>query len=164
MPAEALLNCDVPLHALWGDAAHRIDDELDATTSIGEGLRVLQTSVEQHHTEAADSLVSAAITQLRRKPHTGVRALGDRLGISERQLLRRFSAAVGYGPKTLARVIRFQRVMRLLYGPLTREWDLARLAAETGYADHAHLTREVLELSGFAPSALRSPSSRHAAS
>ena len=33
------------------------------------------------------------------------------LGVSERQLRRRFAEAVGYGPKTLARVLRFQRFL-----------------------------------------------------
>ena len=35
------------------------------------------------------------------------------LGVSERQLRRRFLDAVGYGPKTLARVLRFQRFLEL---------------------------------------------------
>ena len=35
------------------------------------------------------------------------------LGVSERQLRRRFADAVGYGPKTLARVLRFQRFLAL---------------------------------------------------
>ena len=37
-------------------------------------------------------------------------------GVSERQLRRRFVDAVGYGPKTLARVLRFQRFLALARG------------------------------------------------
>lgn len=154
LPAEELLNRGVPLREVWRDA-DRLVEGLEASTSTADALRVLQDSVVEHRAQAPDDLVGAAVSQLRRKPATGVRELGDRLGISERQLLRRFTAAVGYGPKTLARVLRFQRLMRLLYEPRAGDWDLARLAAETGYADHAHLTREVTELSGSAPSTLR---------
>ncbi len=46
------------------------------------------------------------------------------LGVSERQLRRRFEDAVGYGPKTLARVLRFQRFLALASGG----GELARLA------------------------------------
>jgi AraC-like DNA-binding protein len=79
-----------------------------------------------------------------------VAELSDTLGLSERQLLRRFDVAVGYGPKTLHRVLRFQRLMRLLAtaGPTA---DLAGLAIETGYADQAHMTREVTRLAGRSP-------------
>ena len=65
-------------------------------------------------------------------------------------MLRRFDVAVGYGPKTLHRVLRFQRLMRLLAtaGPTA---DLAGLAIETGYADQAHMTREVTRLAGRSP-------------
>jgi AraC-like DNA-binding protein len=153
--AEALLNADVPLCELWGDTAERLAEELEGAPTVSAGLRAMEQAVELHRQRAADDLVAAAVAQLRRTPETQVRELGDTLGISERQLLRRFSAAVGYGPKVLARVLRFQRFMRLIDHPRTRTWDLAQLAAEAGYADHAHLTRECSELAGRAPSVLR---------
>jgi len=81
-----------------------------------------------------------------------VERLAAELGIGDRHLRRRFAAAVGYGPKTLHRILRFQFFLRLLgRGPAT---DLARLALEAGYADQAHLTRECGRLSGLAPAAL----------
>ncbi len=70
------------------------------------------------------------------------------MGLSERQLRRRFHAAAGYGPKTLQRVLRFRR---FLAGP---RGDLARAALEAGYADQPHLTREVARLAGTSPSRL----------
>lgn len=74
-------------------------------------------------------------------------------GLSERQFRRRFHAAAGYGPKTLQRVLRFQRfVQRVDAAP--GAVDLAAVAAETGYADQAHLTRECKALSGLTPATL----------
>jgi transcriptional regulator GlxA family with amidase domain len=70
--------------------------------------------------------------------------------VSERQLRRRFLDAVGYGPKTLARVLRFQHFLQLGSGP----GDLARLAFAAGYADQAHLTRECRRLAGRTPAEL----------
>jgi len=56
---------------------------------------------------------------------------------------------VGYGPKTLHRVLRFRRFLAGLESP--RPAGLSRLASAAGYADQAHLTREARELSGMTP-------------
>jgi transcriptional regulator GlxA family with amidase domain len=68
-------------------------------------------------------------------------------------LLRRFRNAVGYGPKLLHRIQRFQRFLDLLAADPDR--DLAGAAASSGYADQSHLTREAVELAGRPPGQLR---------
>jgi AraC-like DNA-binding protein len=84
------------------------------------------------------------------EPSARVDALARELGLSERQLRRRCLAAVGYGPKTLQRVLRFRRFLALGAGG----GDLAAIAAEAGYADQPHLTRESRRLAGATPAAL----------
>jgi AraC-like DNA-binding protein len=74
-------------------------------------------------------------------------------GLSERQLRRRVQAAAGYGPKTLQRVLRFQRFVRLV-DAAPRLPDLADTAIQAGYADQPHLTRESHALSGYPPAEL----------
>jgi AraC-like DNA-binding protein len=74
-----------------------------------------------------------------------VSVVAAELGLSARQLQRRVSAAAGYGPKLLARVLRFQRLQAL--APAT----LLELALEAGYADQAHMTAEVGLLAGLSP-------------
>ena len=99
-----------------------------------------------------DGLVLHA-ARLLAAPRTTVDALGRELQLSERQLRRRFQAAVGYGPKTLQRVLRFRQVLSALdagHG----EGELAQLAFEAGYSDQAHLTRETVRLAGLPPAAL----------
>jgi AraC-like DNA-binding protein len=81
---------------------------------------------------------------------SGIKALCARLDVSERSLRRQCHAAFGYGPKTLDRILRFQRFLRLARRP--GEARLSLLAHEAGYADQAHLTREVQRLSGQSPS------------
>jgi methylphosphotriester-DNA--protein-cysteine methyltransferase len=96
----------------------------------------------------ADPLVGVAA---RRLDEQDVGAVARDLGISERQLRRRFHAAAGYGPKTLARVLRFCRFVDAIDRGRT---DLAALAFDSGYADQAHLTRETTRLAGMPPAAL----------
>src|SRR5436853_382613 len=73
------------------------------------------------------------------------------LGISEGRLRRRFQSAAGYPPRTVARVLRLQRFLSLA----ERDGrDLARLAADAGYADQPHLTRDCTRLTGLPAAAL----------
>jgi AraC-like DNA-binding protein len=74
--------------------------------------------------------------------------------LSDRQLRRRFEAAVGYGPKTFQRIVRFQRWLDLTRSTPAEQRRLTDLAAEAGYADQSHLTREVSRLAGQPPAAL----------
>lgn len=70
--------------------------------------------------------------------------VADVVGLGERQLHRRSLAAFGYGPKVLARILRMQRALDLA----RHGTQFARTAAEAGYADQAHLAREVKALAG----------------
>lgn len=74
-----------------------------------------------------------------------VAATADELGLGARQLHRRSLAAFGYGPKTLARVLRLQRALALARAGV----PFADTAARTGFADQAHLARDVRELAGL---------------
>jgi AraC-like DNA-binding protein len=101
---------------------------------------------------AADAAVTQAAGLLAR-PGSRAEAVAGTLGISERQLRRRCQAGVGYGPRTLQRVLRFRRFVSAVdAGPLPG--GLAGLAAAAGYADQPHLTRECVALSGLTPQAL----------
>jgi AraC-like DNA-binding protein len=94
-----------------------------------------------------DRAVHAAVARLR-DPAQRVESLAADLGLSERQLRRRFLTSVGYGPKTLQRILRLRRFMA------GERDDLARAAFEAGYADQAHLARECRRLTGLSPSRL----------
>jgi AraC-like DNA-binding protein len=92
-------------------------------------------------------------TRLLARGDTSVTRMSSELAVSERQLRRRFDAAVGYGPKMLHRVLRFRRALAQL-AAAALDGDLARLAVEAGFADQAHLTREMTSLTGLPPAAL----------
>ena len=74
---------------------------------------------------------------------------GD-LHVSERQLRRRFLAAVGIGPATFRRVVRLQRLVALA-ATVRRRATLARLAVDAGYADQSQLARDARSLAGVTP-------------
>lgn len=68
----------------------------------------------------------------------------DELGLGARQLHRRSLVAFGYGPKTLARILRLRRALVLARAGV----PYAETALRSGFADQAHLARDVRELAG----------------
>jgi AraC-like DNA-binding protein len=74
----------------------------------------------------------------------------DRLGITIRQLRRVLVTDVGLAPKAFQRVLRLQRFL----ASSERGRTLADAAAEAGYADQSHLTRDVVDLTGVTPASL----------
>ncbi len=100
-------------------------------------------------TGAPDRAVQAAVVRLRDPTHR-VERLADEVGLSERQLRRRFDASVGYGPKTLQRVLRLHRFLASARAQANdAPASLARAALDAGYADQAHLARECRALTGL---------------
>lgn len=160
LPAAELRDQGVPLAELWGPDARRLEARVAAAPDARAALLALIGGLARRlpPPERADHEVRRAALALAR-PHHGhdddaatVAASARVAGLSERQLRRRFERAVGYGPATLARVLRFQRFLH--HARAAAGAPLARLAADAGYADQAHLARECRRLSGLPPSAL----------
>lgn len=86
-------------------------------------------------------------------------ALADALGMHPRTLRRTFGRAAGLSPKRWLRLHRLDAVLRRSNADAARaggaEQSLADLAQELGYADQAHLTRDVAALTGATPAALQ---------
>jgi AraC-like DNA-binding protein len=102
----------------------------------------------------------------------GVAALSEEVGWSRRHLAVRFRQEFGLPPKTVARLLRFQRAYALVgrtlvtapvgaaepaAGPDSHGW--AELAVRCGYYDQSHLIREFREFAGATPAALARPGS-----
>ncbi len=157
VPVSELLDRRVRLADFWPrKLILRLRERLDRSNSRGEAMFALEDLVQERLADAPgpDALVAVMVAEIVRsvpaRPRS-VRDLARLAGISERQLRRRFVAAIGYGPKMFERVTRFQHFRRL--ASLTPGRGLASLAADAGYADQAHLSRECMKLSGNPPSA-----------
>lgn len=156
LPLSVLLDQRVGLADLGTGFAGRLAKLLVPTLDPAVALRLLAAGVSDLVLEGpADPLITEAVRLLGR-PRTQAGDIAARLGVGERQLLRRCRAAVGYGPATLRRVLRFRRFVTRVDAGEGRPArpDLAWLAADTGYADQAHLSRECVRLAGLPPAAL----------
>ncbi|MBZ9882190.1 AraC family transcriptional regulator [Mesorhizobium sp. CA10] len=82
---------------------------------------------------------------------TRISTLAGEIGWSRKHLAARFTDAIGIGPKTLSRIVRFNRALSL---SRRQDDDWAGIAADCGYADQAHLVREFRQLAGETPTGL----------
>jgi AraC-like DNA-binding protein len=141
VPAGELRDRQVPLQQLWPDAEARrarqqVGDSADRLAALEALAARLRAGAEP------DPVVGRVLAGLRRGDPVAATAGGA--GLTERTLHRRCLAAFGYGPKTLARILRLHRALEGARADI----PFARLAADTGYADQAHLAREVRALAG----------------
>ena len=152
--ADELTNHSIGLDAVWGPEAEALADALATAPSVEGKQAILEAALIQRLDEVRDldADVDAAVDVIAAAPsHTRIGALSRDLNISERQLRRRFEQAIGYGPKTFGRVLRFRAFLSLVED---HGYSIAAAAAEAGYADQAHVTRECNDLAGLPPAEL----------
>lgn len=142
VPASELRDRRTRAADVWGEQALLLERLLSAAEPARR-LRLLAAAVGGRGAEP-DPLALAAWRRFA-APGARVGAVADDLGVSARQLHRRVVAAVGYGPKTLARVARLRRLVALA------EESLAVRALDAGYASQAHMSDEVRHLTGVTP-------------
>ncbi|MGW0609254.1 helix-turn-helix domain-containing protein [Streptomyces sp. NPDC002788] len=142
VPTHELRDRRVDLTDLWPAAeVRRLADRVNAAPDPASGLEELALR-QAAGARPPDPLLRQVVTAL--DAGRPVAVVADELGFSARQLHRRSLAAFGYGPKTLARILRLRRALALARDGV----PFADTAARAGYADQAHLAREVRELAG----------------
>lgn len=153
VPARELLQTTVGLDQLLGSDAERWVQRLHDAPDAAARFGLLDTLLLRRMADAPPSrhpdldrawgLLRASGGALR------IEALADALGASRRTVTTRFAEHLGIAPKLAARLIRVESARRRL-GTV----PLVRLAAEHGFADQAHMTREFRALTGRAPTDL----------
>ncbi|MGH9836318.1 MAG: DUF6597 domain-containing transcriptional factor [Blastocatellia bacterium] len=154
VPPGELTNRIAPL----ADVAGALDRELSGQPydarglpekmAIVEALLLRQMSTKEEKGASLQNAISEIVSS---GGQISVDRLASDLGISGRQLERRFLSEVGLGPKLLCRILRFQQVFRAVERE-DKNW--AGIAADCGYYDQAHLIRDFRQFAGQTPSAL----------
>lgn len=158
LPMSELADQVIEAQEILGAAAGVLEEQVAKSATPTVALDLLQRHVvgRLHDATDPDPLITEAVQRLMPWHGGDLGSLRSTLGISERQLRRRFETSVGVGPKVLHRVLRFQGFLAMAQQALAQgrkpaSDGLAMLAAEAGYADQSHLTRECVQLSGNTP-------------
>ena len=97
--------------------------------------------------------ITATIKQLLAIPATPVTELASIACLGKKQFERLFNEMVGANPREYARVVRFQKSLKLLQH-CSEDANQAQLAYQCGYADQSHFIREFKQFSGYTPLSL----------
>ncbi len=152
-------------HFLNVPAVHLTDDNMEIGTPAGLRPESLADDIEFE--AIFHSLDTALSSWLARQPiavdwvdqaldtldrHNGnirIAALARELGLSRRQVERRFLDTVGVPPKTYAGIRRWQQALTLLRAQPTL--PLSAVALNSGYTDQSHMNRDFQRLLGLTP-------------
>ncbi len=144
-----------PLSGVIGAVAGELASRLCGAESVSARLGLLEAFLlaRLERVQPPDARVRRALREIDDSDgRIDIERLGRESGASPRNLSRLFNAWVGMSPKRFARIVRVQAALRRLAEPAPP--TLAALAAEIGFADQAHLAREIRAVAGAPPSEL----------
>jgi AraC-like DNA-binding protein len=142
VPAYELRDQRLPLGALWPEALTRELGERAAYADRPDRLLESVAAARLRARGGSDPIAPAVLARL--AAGEDVARTAAEVGLSPRQLHRRCQTLFGYGPKTLARILRMRRALALARSGI----PAAEVAVRAGYADQPHLSREVRALAG----------------
>ncbi len=119
-----------------------LEDAISVYTSGIHTLGVSESDIDDKVAQAVEMIEISGGT-------AKISDIAEALSLSMRQLQRRFAACTGLSPKQYARVRRLYRTATILAGREKVNW--ADRAAAMGFADQAHLSRELTALTGRSP-------------
>ena len=152
LPMEAIANRAVELEDIFGASAHRLAARLREAPTWEARFALLDATIGARLRDARPP-AAGVVRAWRRLNETGgclgIGALAAEVGCSPRHLIAQFREQIGLPPKTVARVLRFQRAIRLLERDDGTGW--AAIAHDCGYYDQAHFIRDFRAFAGRPP-------------
>jgi AraC-like DNA-binding protein len=154
LPFEDVIAPSLRLEArIWVECLHKADSFEERSTLTDtfllQALALRNFTQDTRLLQALDALYSShgtvKIEEEVRKHHA----------ISPQQLRRIFQASVGLSPKTLARIVRFQEMLKALtqHSRQTSTRNHEGIFFDLGFYDQAHFIHEFQSLYGVSPSA-----------
>jgi len=155
VPASELTDRFASLEDLWGSRASALRDRLLDTDGPEQKLECIQQLLAQRRRPLlAHPAVLYALRELSGPEAPSIEIVRSRTGYGAKRFIELFREATGLTPKFYSRLRRFQRVLEhASCSGGSPDW--ARIAAESGYTDQAHLTHEFRSFSGITPGVYR---------
>jgi AraC-like DNA-binding protein len=151
VPMTELSDRVVPLDALGVPGLAKTLRSLADGMPLDRQIAFLDSALADRlqQTAALDRRQAHALSLLRHRPDLDIAGIATDIGWSRKHLAERVHDAVGIGPRSFRRLLRFQRLTGLLDAEPAPDW--AGLACDAGYCDQSHLIREFREFAGMTP-------------
>jgi AraC-like DNA-binding protein len=156
VPMAALTNRRVPFRRVFPGAPANIEERIleaaDDVNGLTRAVEWLQGTARSICSDPNVSLAIRVVEHIAQNPELlTVEAVAKASGLAPRPLQRLFRDYVGASPKWIVRRFRLQEAaVRIERGDIS----LTELAAELGYADLAHLSRDFKAAAGRTPTEL----------
>ncbi len=153
IPMSEFYNQVVSLEAFWGRFASEIRGRLAAAPSIQAGLVLFEQQLlaRLRVKPGEQNLVDYCIAELNRQHgDLSIRSLSNDVGISQNHLATQFKRVVGTSAKEMARLYRFEYVLRSIDPTQPVHWT--QIALKCGYYDQSHFSKEFVAFTGYSPS------------
>jgi AraC-like DNA-binding protein len=141
--------------SIWNDWTRRTVEQVANAPTADAQLAIFERALEgllvtRRNVSTVDAVIQRGVWRFEASGGLmSINTLARNAGVSRRQFERYFRAHVGMSPHMFGRIVRFQRAFRGL-----GHEPAAAIAARCGFADQAHLAREVRRFAGQTPTAL----------
>ncbi|HEU0126152.1 MAG TPA: helix-turn-helix domain-containing protein [Flavobacterium sp.] len=151
IPMHLLSDTITPLANLWNYTTSDIEEKLAAAHINDERVNIVQQHLlELLKTNGANLPIIHSLEKVKLSLSlVTISELIDDIGISQRQLSRKFQQQIGLSPAAYLKVNRFiNSLYQLKKYP---DWSLTEIAYESGYYDQAHFVRDYKAYTGHTP-------------
>lgn len=159
VPMGEFVDQVAPLDAFLGAAADELGERLGGAPDAAARVALIDAALRRRLGEAAPLAArqASALQRLRERPDLDVGDIAREVGWSRKHFASQVEDAVGVGPRSFRRLLRFQRLRARIDGD-ARSPNWAGLAYDAGYCDQSHMIREFREFAGMTPTTYRARS------
>lgn len=150
---DSIANRTIELEDVFGHSARNVIEQLQSAPTWDARFDNVDRLIAER-LDAAPPTQSPVVWAWNKLQASGgntpIASIVGETGYSHKHLINRFRNEIGLSPKTLARVLRFTRAVKMVRATgETVDW--LDVASACGYFDQAHLIRDFREFAGMTP-------------
>jgi AraC-like DNA-binding protein len=151
-PMKEIADGETALRNLWKDMVPEIEEKIHFAKTTHQRSQIIQSylQIQLNRNGYIDKAIEFSVNEIKQaKGQISVEALADKVGVSNRQLVRRFDKFVGLSPKEFVRITKFISSLDMMNH--FKNKSLTEIAVHAGYYDQAHFIHDFKEFSGMTP-------------
>jgi AraC-like DNA-binding protein len=152
IPMKEIVNGETGLRNVWHGLASEIEEKIYDAANIKQRAQIIQRYLllQLSRNGYTDKGIEFCVNEIKQaKGQISVDVLANKVGISNRQLVRRFDKCIGLSPKEFIRITKFISSLDMMN--YSKDKNLTEIALVSGYYDQAHFIRDFREFSGMTP-------------
>jgi len=152
IPIKEMENKPISINTLYGNAGDQLEHHILNAESTDRRIQIIEQFLLDRLKDgkAIDTIIKSTVdTIFDSKGQISVTELSEQNQIHRRQLVRKFSNAIGLSPKQLSKTIRLQATLKSLLNQ--QQAKLTDAAYDNDYYDQSHFIKDFKEFTGLSP-------------